>query len=293
MPSANISKSNSRFGTPDFWVAAIRGFRPSGTLKRDRDSLVYHGRFGDHEAVVKLRPLGSPIQRLRFALGLSKHHRQWRGHERLWKAGITTCSALCLARVTAPSESPKSLLALELVPGHTLLNHLHEQDLPPSAENRLARRLGRQIAQVALSGYRNRDCKLSNLIAVDPTSESPLIAVLDAEGIRRRGLMSAQRACGRMLFSVAVEPVGLGIPMRRSLAGAVALACARELLREPAHRPASQSARVLAKTLLKSAAQRLQAHGDPVPRIDPRVAAAGIPPPRAAKTSTSAPRTRV
>lgn len=260
---------------PDFWVSAIRGFRPSGTLKRDQSSLVYRGRFGDHDAVVKLRPLNSPFQRLRFLLKLSKHHRQWRGHERLWRAGITTCSALCLARVDAPSGIPKSLLALEHIPGHTLLDHLHEQDLPPSAEIRLARRLGRQIAQVALSGYRNRDCKLSNLIAVDPGSQSPLIAVLDAEGIRRRGLMSARRACGRMLFSVAVEPVGLGIPIRPSLVAAVALACARELLREPAHRPASQAARLLAKSLLQSAATSLRSHPDPVPSVDPRASASG------------------
>jgi tRNA A-37 threonylcarbamoyl transferase component Bud32 len=270
MPAIKVRKSDPRSGSQASWIAAVRAFRPEATLKRDKTTVVFSGRFADRKAVIKVTNLSSPWDRLREALGLSRLHRQWRGHETLWKVGAATCTPFCLARTEVPGERPQSILALEFIPGHTLLDHIAEQDLPPSREIALAKRLGRLIAQIALAGYRNRDCKLSNLVVVDPRSDLPQIVTLDAEGIRKARFISPTTAAANMIFKAAVEPIGLHIKIRPSLIAAVAIACAKELSREPTHRPPSNSARLLARRLISRATDYFNAHGDPTPSIDPR-----------------------
>jgi hypothetical protein len=73
-----------------------------------------------------------------------------------------------------------------------------------------------------------------------------------------------------MIFKAAVEPIGLKVKIRPALMAALAIACAKELSREPTHRPPSQAARALARRLISRATDYFNAHGDPTPSIDPR-----------------------
>ncbi len=269
MPAVRVIKLTEQTLHAERWAQTIRAFAPVRTLKREPGSAVFFGQLRGRDVVVKIADLAGPRDRLQARLGLSRLQRQWRGHERLAAIGVATGQPICLARLEDHASVPRLLLALEYVPGKSLLQHVADNDLSIRAEQRLAAALGRQIASIAAHNCRNRDHKLSNLIAVEPESPEPTIAVIDAAGVRRRGRRSRHAAAADMLFSAIVEPTGLSLRIRSTLRIRVALACAKKLLAEERDARPTGQARALARDLYRAASRRMKTHGDPTPRINP------------------------
>lgn len=269
MPEVRVLKLTEQTLHAERWSETIRAFTPARTLKREAHSAVFLGQLRGRDVVVKIVDLIGPIDRLASHVGLARLQRQWRGHERLATIGVATGQPICLARLEEPGTAPRLLLALQYVPGKSLLQHVADNDLTVKAEHRLAAALGRQIASIAMHRRYNRDHKLSNLIAVDPESAEPTIAVIDAAGVRHKRKRSRNNVAARMLFSAIVEPTGLNLRVRRSLQIRVALACAKKMLGEERSVKPTREARDLARHLLARARARLQLHGDPTPRINP------------------------
>ncbi len=269
MPQVRVIKLNDQTLHAERWSESVRAFAPSRTLKREQHAAVFMGELRGRQVVVKIADIIGWRERLKLRLGLSRLQRQWRGHERLAAIGVATGQPICLATLNDPGESVRLLLALQYVPGKSLLEHVAANDLSVRAEHRLAAALGRQIASIAAHRRRNRDHKLSNLIAVEPETDEATVAVIDAAGVIPRRKRSRNGAAADMLFSAIVEPYGLGLKVRKTLKLRVALACAKKLLAEDRDAKPTRDARELARALLLRASRRLARHPNPTPRINP------------------------
>ncbi len=110
--------------------------------------------------------------------------REWRGAQRLSAAGARVARPAVL--VHQPSEPWTQALILPYVEGENLAQYLGR---PHPAVRRigLARRIGRQIGQLAAAGLINRDHKATNLIVdrLCDTGQVPPV-IIDPAGIRRR-----------------------------------------------------------------------------------------------------------
>lgn len=169
-------------------------------------------------AVLKTDQLPDWWAVLRSWLGLTKAHRQWRGAALLERRGFRAAQGLALLRGVT-GGTMVDLLILETLPGKTVLEHLAQGDLGVKQQHALVRALGRHAARLADAGLVNRDAKPSNLM-ISWEADKPKIAVLDTVAIRKLAEPISSRrhaALGRMLRDYLLEPIGSGLPPRRTL----------------------------------------------------------------------------
>ncbi len=254
-----------RAGAPEARAiaSAVRGHvwdEAPREIKRDGRTSVRRGRVAGRELVVKAWRLTSLKDFLDVALSRSHAARQWRGAERLAAMGISSASCLALFR-WREGLALHEALALEAVRGGTLLEHLNEVRLGCSTlsfgeQRELARTVGSQVGGLVKQGWFNRDHKPSNLIVEHPSR----VVIVDTVAIRR----DRERTGGaRMLTSLMLEPMGVGCVASRTM---------RMRVLKEASGGASLSARKLA---WRGIAERIAAHGDPRPKINPLTNAGG------------------
>jgi hypothetical protein len=202
--------------------------------------------------VVKARPTGGPVGWLRAVLGIAKEDREWAGTLVLASAGVRTARAVAIARSGGWSGS--RALLVERLDGPTMLRVLG-QARPLVEERALAAALAGSVGGLWRAGWWNRDAKPSNWIVARLTGGSAEVAAIDLGGLRRaRG----GEGWDRMLASLVLEPLGLGILPRRA-----------HLWRCLAGLESARGGGDARRTWRRVAAL-VAAHGDPRPRIDPR-----------------------
>ena len=253
-------------------------------LKRTGRSLVLRGpglkdvapdRVAADRLLVKALDLHSPKDWLASGLGLTKLDRQWRGAQRLARAGFAT--PLPLVQFRGRAARRVGCLLLAYVEGPTLLEVMAR---PGSHELlALARAVGRHVGLMLRAGLFNRDHKPSNLLVAGASRDArhatrtleehesdgrARVVVLDPVGVRwvGRSARALARARRRMLFALLVEPLGVGIEvglrwrLETMHACAAVLGLPRRVVRED----------------FRAIDQILFEHGDPTPTHDPLAA---------------------
>lgn len=241
------------------WAQAIRTF-DTGTaqvLKSDGDTAVYRATLLGRDVVLKRWSLSTRGARAKATLSASRGHRHWRAAARLEHLRLRT--ARCLALALEQRDPPRVWLAMEFLPGPTVLECMADPGLDIRDQHAIARSLGAQVGAFRLAGIHNRDHKPSNLILVDHSPDS--LAVIDCLGIRRG------QDPERMLASLLIEPTGCGVPVRAPLAmrALVSFLGARS---RGQNRAGWREHRNLTWAAVRA---EVTAHGDPTPRINPLV----------------------
>ena len=230
-------------------MAAHLGAAGGELLKRDGPSTVC----AVDELVVKLRPIGGALGRLRALLGIAKEDREWAGSAVLASAGLRTARPVAIARW----ERSRALI-VERLSGPTLLRAVSEPRTL-GEERALAEALGGAVGALWRAGWWNRDAKPSNWIVT--RLEAPAeVAAIDPGGLRR-----ARGGAGwaRMLASLVIEPLGLNVLPRRAQLW-------RCLARGEAARGGTARGGGDARRTWRAVAAIVAGHGDPRPRVDPR-----------------------
>lgn len=280
--------------------AWVRAGEPGRVLKRDGPHVVVaSGMFG--RGVVVKRWLPSAWTRFRSGISGSKSERHWRGAAWLTRHGIDTARCLAMAH-DASIIARCDYLIMEELTGPTVLDVLtRARQRDASAAGRagedahaehaangeanaaeagagkravgvreelaIAREVGRQIASMIAHGRFNRDHKPSNLIVVWRGGRAG-VAVIDCVAILplwRGG--GAGGSLERMLASLCIEPLGIGVVPRRSLV--LATLCAAlgiELGGGRGGRSAiglSPSAKLALRGVWRTVAARVRAQGGP------------------------------
>ncbi len=250
-------------GRPE-WAGLVR------PLKRDTRTAVFHGLaqapVGTVDVVVKCLRLDGARVRLGALVGRTRLSRQWRGAERLARAGIETARPLVLVRGVDASDERVEALILEWSVGTTMLHEAAQSAHATTTggarcdvrrEHVLAQEAGRLVGRLARAGIFNRDHKASNVI-VRWEDERPVLTLIDPVGIRRA------RAGGEtaMLAKLVIECLGVGVLPRRGLLMRALMGCAAELGRDERWR--KRTWRVVESVIV--------AHGDPRPKDDPLAA---------------------
>jgi hypothetical protein len=239
------------------WLDAIISFDPARAtpLKLDRDSAVWRAVIAGREVVLKRRRLVGLVDRFKHAFRASRGWRHWRGAEWLAANGFPTARPLALLseRRDGPDPGWHEWLALEHLPGRTVLEHLRHADLSAREQHALARVLATRISDMVALGRFNRDHKPSNLIVTSwrpgSSGDEPTVAVIDCVAIHRCRRFDFSKM-KRMLASLMIEPIGTACPPRTTLR-------MRALVS------------IDAAVWWSELDAMVRAHGDPVPKIDP------------------------
>lgn len=261
-------------------------FRPDASmvLKAEGNSFVARAELEGVALVVKSRELATIRERAKNLLRASRGFRQWRGARRLQRAGIPVARpiALLTQHGVAQTESaadarahslawPREWLLLEEAPGKTLLHHLADRDLSVRDEHALARAVGVQVGAMLRANVCNRDHKPSNLI-VTLDEGVPIVTLIDTVGIRRRGNPGEM---ARMLATLLIEPIGVGVPPRSAVAYRVLRDACAAWLEHTLARPlgAAKGDKKALRSMVRSMARRvdqyIRTHGDPTPKVNP------------------------
>lgn len=249
------------------WIDELAGEawrRASRVIKADARSSVMEGRVGGARVVVKSLRLGGPADVLKRLLRVTRLERQWRGAELLAARNVPAAGPLLLWRGRDTSGVLIESLVMEHVEGRTMLSLLRGGGLSEASMRQLARAAGEQAAMLASMGLVNRDHKPSNLLVMSDAARAlesgearalapGSIAILDTVAIRRAPPIEARRS---MLFSLLVEPIGVG-------------AAPSPLARRAAVRAAARENATAALEDWRAVATRLKEHGDPTPAVDP------------------------
>lgn len=252
-------------------------------LKREKDASVRRARLriggAARDVVVKTRLGRGVAEAVKVAAGQGRLARQWRGAAVLRKLGVPTARPLALVRHLGAASASETLI-MEALEGSSLLEHLSRRDLDPATERAVAEALGAQLALFAAGLRFNRDHKPSNLIVSIPRGGPPQIAVIDCVAVRLApvGLGGVER----MLASLVLEPIGCGCPptaweMRRVVRAAARAMLSRRDGAGSAPPPSPGAVGALAWALWRAAAEIVEAHGDPTPRINPLTAPSDCP----------------
>ncbi|MGD9690058.1 MAG: hypothetical protein AB7K52_10435 [Phycisphaerales bacterium] len=211
----------------DAWLRALADFDPTRaeTIKHDARSGVHRARMHGRDVIVKVASLASLADGLKHALRASQAWRQWRGAERLRRAGVDVAACLTLASARTADGRPVEVLLLEAIAGEHVLQHLAGV-LTIERERAIAAGIGLGLAHMLDQGLANRDHKLSNLIVAADAGDPGgcRVVIVDSVAIRRIGAASRPAALTRMLADMLVEALGCGVPVR--------LALRRRLVRE-------------------------------------------------------------
>jgi tRNA A-37 threonylcarbamoyl transferase component Bud32 len=213
-------------------------------LKREERGTVFAATIGARAVVVKCHALGRLKDHASVMAGRTRLLRQWRGTERLERAGVPSTNMLVLAR---GGVQPRiEVLVMERVAGRSLLHHIADG----GATADLADVLGEQVRSIAGAGLVNRDHKASNLI-VAPDGR---VVLIDTVGVRAESSQVTARR--HMLFCLIVEMVGTKT-----------VTTAGQRMRVV--RAANGGDRKAAREDYRAVAQKLVEHGDPTPKHDP------------------------
>jgi len=265
---------------PHAWHDALRAFDPATAtvLKAEGRIAVYRASLAGHDIVLKAWELPPLLPRIKQLLLASRAWRHWRGAARLEASSIPTAHCLALMTERAKGGLVIEWLAMEALPGRTLLEVIAEIHADPNAisvrrQHNLARALGRQLAGLERANLFNRDHKPSNLIIAwredSPSNDAgsagddPTISLIDCVAIQRLGRQS-WRGVRRMLASLIIEPTGCGLPIRRTLRlrALASFLDAQTALPRDVRRRAIRAGWASVEALV-------QAHGDPTPRVNP------------------------
>jgi tRNA A-37 threonylcarbamoyl transferase component Bud32 len=262
------------------WRDALAESQGSGVvLKQEGEAVVRRATLrvagAAREVVVKTRIGRGVAEAVKIAAGQGRLARQWRGAIVLGRLGVRTARPLALVRELGAASASETLI-MEALEGRSLLEHLAYRDLDPATERAVAEAVGAQLGRFAAGMRFNRDHKPSNLIVRIPRGGEPEIAVIDCVAVRFApvGLGGVER----MLASLVLEPIGCGCPptvweMRR-----VVRAAARAMMtRRDGTGPVPGAVSALAWALWRAAAEIVEAHGDPTPRVNPLTAPSVCP----------------
>ncbi len=242
-------------------------------LKEQGAAWVRRARVGDVEIVVKCRPIASVRRRVQSMLGLGHAHRQWRGAQRLEAAGVRTGRPVWIARARLAGV-PVELLALEFVPGETMLEVLDRvrRGVGPQVrvQHAIAHAAGELVTRMVRAELFNRDHKASNIVAMSGGSEGRAeAAVIDCVGVRACAGAERTRAARAMLAAMMIEAIGCGCTPRRALWMRAIVAA------EGGATGARAERRANIRAIVADVAATIAAHGDPTPRVNPLSAAGG------------------
>lgn len=228
--------------------------------------------------VVKRAGLRGARDGVARVLGRSRLMRQWRGADRLERAGIACGACLVLALRRSEAGELHEVLVMEEVVGETLLAWVvrdwrrragGEAALPGSrvvdvgVYRALLSRVGGVTARMTLAAppVFNRDHKPSNIMVVAGEDGSPRPVMIDTVGVRRwRGDVNA-----KMLAKLYIEALGVGCPPR-------AVDCWRVLrgyygrVLEDWDAAAPHVRRVTLKRAWRALSRMVVEHGDPRPK---------------------------
>ncbi|MGH7244715.1 MAG: hypothetical protein ACREJD_14980 [Phycisphaerales bacterium] len=253
-------------------------------LKAGEHSFVAQTTLEGQSVVVKWRELTTLNDRVKCAFGGSRAFRQWRGARLLRSAGIPAARPLALlvqyglsqveaiaGRPARNHANPREWLILENIPGKSLLQQLADRELSVRDQHALARAVGVQAGAMLRAGLCNRDHKPSNLIASFEDGV-PIVTLVDTVAIRRR---SNAAEMVRMLATLLIESIGVGVPPRGAIAFRVLRdACAAWLegtLGRPlgSHKGDRKALRALVRSTARRIDQYIRFHGDPTPKDSP------------------------
>ncbi|MBX3358459.1 MAG: hypothetical protein KF745_08525 [Phycisphaeraceae bacterium] len=229
---------------------------------------------GGKPMVLKTRPIGSLLDRIRVEVGLSRHARHWHGARWLAAKGFSTPRPLARGVLRGGGlhgGRSAEFLLLEFIPGKTVLRHLSDRDLGVREEHAVARSLARDMVRFFTLGRFNRDHKPSNLLVVEPVrgDVGVRVAVLDADSIRPSTVANFNSA-ERMAASLVIEAIGCGCEPRRALKARVIHEFVAQFERLAGlTSEASLSHRDRRARLWRCVARRVAAHGNPTPTINP------------------------
>ena len=248
--------------------------RVERVLKAEGDSQVVLLRLGERRVVLKLMLMRGWVARTRCWLGITRHHRKWRGAELLQTARIPTSKPVAMGTIHALDKEGNltrgQWLVLAYLQGPTLLDVFRDaQRLPHKhrlkRQGVLATKAGESVRSLVRAGLMNRDHKPSNLIVLrsDPRNVYVSLGIIDTVGIRRiPGGNWRHSATARMLASLIIEAIGCGVyPNLRSRHIAVRAATG-------AWEPWLSIRRVW-----RGVRRIVESHGDPTPKVNPLGAA--------------------
>lgn len=219
------------------------------------------------DAVLKVEPRRGLAGLLRAACGLARADQQWEGARRLGLHGIAPAETLAV--LDAPGVRT---LVLKAVPGPTLLEVLADPAVPVRRQHAVAVEVAEQLRALWRPPrfFCNRDHKPSNIVIAeypdwpDEPSGGPRPILLDTGGFRVWSTRLAD-ACNDarhdMLASLVLEPLGCGVPPRRTLAMRVLQGVAQDLPRPARH--------AWVRETWRAVAEAVAAHGDPTPKDNP------------------------
>lgn len=236
---------------PAAWEEELSSVRldPARAFKVDGGVGVYPAKIMGRDVVVKVWDMSSFWSRVKSWARVSRAWRHWRGAVWLAENGILTARPFVLARDRGP-RGHREWLVMERLDGPTLLDVVTSGKESTRREHALAAAAADQVSAMVGRGRYNRDHKPSNLVVGSRETGEPTLAVIDCVAILpcRRFDFGAMR---RMLFCLAIEPMGVGRPVRRSL-------CMRALTT------------IQAGSWWSEIAGMVVSHGDPRPRFVPR-----------------------
>lgn len=255
-------------------------------LKAEGHSFVVRVELEGMPLIVKWRALVGLRDRAKSLLRASRGFRQWRGARRLQRAGIPVAGPIALLTQSGglepeatiwpkaplpPHDWPREWLLLEEAPGKTLLRHLADRDLSVRDEHALARAVGVQVGAMLRANVCNRDHKPSNLI-VTFDEGVPIVTLIDTVAIRRRGNPGEM---ARMLATLLIEPIGVGVAPRGTLAYRVLRDACAAWLEHTLARPLGtakgdkKALRAMVRSMARRVDQYIRTHGDPTPKVNP------------------------
>lgn len=242
------------------WVAALAEWdRAAEVLKDDAGTTVWRARLNGRDVVVKCWSLGAGA-RVKSWLRASRGFRHWRGAAWLAEHGFGTAKCFALVRGRADGKSVECLV-MEALQGKSVVQHLADQDLSVPQEHALARELGRMAARMNAAGGFNRDHKGSNLIVMRMRRDGGYdIGVIDCLAIGGR-----HPDCGRMLFNVLIEAIGVGVWPRRS----IRMRALRAAVEEAVARCSREDRREAVRLIWADIRMMVDMNRAPAPRVTP------------------------
>lgn len=232
-------------------------------LKQDRDTSVWRTQMLGKDVVIKCWELSRFKRRLQTRVNATPAVRQWNGAALLIECKIATATPYVLARGKIDGK-PYECLAMEMLPGKSLLEHMAEGDLSVRQEHAVARVLGEQIHEMIQAKLFNRDHKPSNLIVqnIEPAE----VALIDTVGVCKKRKVGLD---DKMLAALLTEPSGCGCAPRLTLMVRVMLSYVDALYPKDIAEWKLRYQQNWLRNVSYGVGDVVRKHGDSTPKVDP------------------------